>query len=142
VLRVVFATVVFVRALIDPFSYCGRIVFEHFGSYRLFVSREILQEILEVLRRPELARKFRTLTGLDMTRVLQVVSAAELAEADALQVGSRDPDDDKFLGAVGAIDGDYLVSEDRDLLVLKQYASAKIVGCQEFIEILERGATS
>lgn len=137
-LRVVLDTVVFVRALINPYSHCGRIVFGHFDKYRLLVSKEILEEILEVLARPELTSKFRTLAELDVTRVLAVLGNAEVTEGFAVDQGSRDPADDKFLGAVAAAQAEYLVSEDQDLLVLGQYAGAKIIDCEEFLEGLEQ----
>jgi putative PIN family toxin of toxin-antitoxin system len=104
----------------------------------LFVSREILGEVLEVLRRQELASKFRGLAGLDIVWVLEIVGAAEPTEAAQVERGSRDHNDDKFLGATDAVHADYLVSEDHDLQVLVEYAGARIVGCEEFLDILER----
>ena len=137
-LRVVFDTVGFLRALINPYSRCGRIVFAHFDKYRLFVSRDILEEILEVLLRPELTSKFRALAELDMSLVLAVLGSAEVVEGLLVEPGARDPADDKFLGAAEATRAEYLVSDDQDLRVLGQYAGAKIVGCAEFLEILEQ----
>ena len=137
-LKAVLDTVVFVRALINPDSQCGRVVFEHFDKYRLFVSKEILEEILEVFRRPELTSKFQTLVELDVTRVLAILGSAEAVDGLAVERGSRDPGDDKFLGAADAVQADYLISEDQDLRVLAQYAGTKIVGCEEFLKVLER----
>ena len=56
-IRVVFDTVVFVRALINPKSRCGRLVFERFREYELILSPEIIREALEVIRRPEVSGK-------------------------------------------------------------------------------------
>ena len=137
-LKVVFDTVVFVRALINPFSYCGRIVFEHSAAYRLFLSQPILDEILQVLRRPELTSKFQTLAELDVVKVLDIVAGAEVADPLPVAHGSRDPADDKFLGAVEAVDADYLVSEDKDLRVLGHYGRTTIIDCEELLTILER----
>ena len=113
-------------------------MFAHFDKYRLFVSKDILEEVLEVLRRPELTAKFAALAGMDMTRVLTILGSAEVVDALAVEGGSRDPDDDKFLAAIVAAQGEYLVSEDQDLLVLENYAGARIVDCGEFLDILER----
>ncbi len=60
-MRVVLDTVVFVRSLINPFSRCGRIVFDHYQRYQLHLSRPVLEEILEVLQRPELTARSTTL---------------------------------------------------------------------------------
>jgi len=96
VIRVVFDTV-FVRSLINPFSLCGSIIFEHFEQYRLFISRPVAEEILEVLRREELTSKFRTLRGFDLTKVVDMLSRAEAVEVQAIEATARDPKDDKFL---------------------------------------------
>ena len=137
-LRVVFDTVVFVRSLINPHRYCGRIVFEYFAKYRLFLSRPILEEILDVLSRDELTVKFSALKDFDLARVLDIVSQAEVVDPAAIHRGSRDPGDDKFLAAARAAEAGYLVSEDLDLLVLAQSDHARIVRCEEFLAVLAR----
>lgn len=52
--RVVLDTVVFVRALLNPRSACGRILFSFHDRYRLVLSTSIMVEILKVLARDEL----------------------------------------------------------------------------------------
>src|SRR3990172_3047637 len=95
--KVVFDTVVFVRGLINPPGTHGCAVFMHRGRYRLFLSRPVLEEILDVLRRPELTRKFRSLQGMDVRKVIEIIAEAEVVEVDAIPKASRDPKDDKFL---------------------------------------------
>ena len=88
--RVVFDTVVFVRALINPYGVCGRAVFlGETTLYQLYLSRPILVEILEVLGRPELSRKFRRLAGLDFSRVLDMLSLADVVEPAEIALKSR-----------------------------------------------------
>jgi putative PIN family toxin of toxin-antitoxin system len=138
--RVVFDTVVFVRALINPYGVRGRAVFLGGTTlYRLFLSRLILVEILEVLGRPELSRKFRRLAGLDISRVLDVLSLADVVEPVEIAVTSRDAKDDKFLATAKAARADFLVSEDHDLLVLEEFDGTRIVTCAEFLRILQTG---
>src|SRR5688500_15252838 len=113
--RVVFDTVVFVRALINPYSVCGRAVFlDSITHYRLYVSQPILIEILEVLRRPELTRKFRHIAEMDANRVLDILRSADVVEPAEMIATSRDVKDDKFLAAAKAAGADFLVSEDHD----------------------------
>ena len=57
-LKVVLDTVIFVRSLLNPHSVWGQLVFRRRGRYRLVVSPPILSEMLVVLQRPEVARKF------------------------------------------------------------------------------------
>ena len=134
--KVVFDTVVFVRTLINPHNYCGRAVFEHSAGYRLFLSAPIVREILEVLHREELTRRFRRLAGLDLARIIELLGAAEIVEVPSVAKVSRDPKDDIFLATAIAADADYLVSEDEDLLVLGEHHGIKIVTCSVFLDML------
>jgi len=136
---VVFDAVVFVRSLINPHSMWGHAVFHHADSYSLFLSRPVLAEILDVLKRPELTRKFRSLQGMDMARVIDILGQAQVVEVAAAPKASRDPKDDKFLATAHAAGAAYLVSEDEDLLVLEEYEGVKIVDTTTFLRILEQG---
>src|SRR5665647_392764 len=120
-LRIVFDTVVFVRGLINPHSRWGHVVFTHYPQYRLFLSQPVIMEILDVLRRPELTGKFRSLKGMDMARVIDILGQAEIVEVPAIPAVSRDFKDDKFLATARAAGAEYLITEDEDLLVLGEY---------------------
>lgn len=136
--RVIFDTVIFVRALINPYSRCGRLVFQHAGSYELVVSPPVIQEILEVLHRPELTSRFRSLAGLDSVRIFQILEQAEVVDIGDVRPVSRDPKDDKFLATAHAGQAEYLISEDHDLLVLGTHGGARIVTAAQFLAILDR----
>ncbi|MEK7521220.1 MAG: putative toxin-antitoxin system toxin component, PIN family [Patescibacteria group bacterium] len=135
-LKVVFDTVVFVRGLINPHNFAGKVLFTKGSQYRLFVSKSVLVEILEVLQRPELTKKFKTLENLDKAKVLELLKNAEVVEVESTPTASRDLKDNKFLALVEAAGADYLVSEDRDLLDLKEYKSTKIVDTETFLNTL------
>ena len=137
-IRVVFDTVVFVRALLNRRSQWARLVFDHVGDYRLVVSPPVLREVAEVLRRPELARRFATLPGRDPAAVLALLIEADGVDFDAATMprASRDPKDDVFLMTTTAGGASYLVSEDNDLLVLGEYDGIRIVDAATFLGIL------
>lgn len=135
-IRVVLDTVVFVRSLINPHGRWGELVFKYSKSYQLFVSRPVVEEILEVLQRPELSRKFRTLEDMDYSKIIESIGEAESVDISGTGSGSRDPKDNKFLATADAAKADYLVTEDEDLLVLKQYHKVKIVDSLEFLRVL------
>lgn len=142
-LRVVFDTVVFVRCLINPHSRWGDLVFTYYPRYRLFLSQPVILEILDVLRRPELTRKFRTLKGMDMARIIEILGQAEIVEVETVPKVSRDIKDDKFLATARAAGAEYLVTEDEDLLVIGEYEGIRIVDTADFLDILEeRGGGS
>jgi putative PIN family toxin of toxin-antitoxin system len=138
VLRVVCDTVVFVRALINPKSRAGRLLFEYAGSYTLIVSKPTAQELLEVIRRPELTRKYKSLAQIHTRRVIDLLSRAEAVEIGAAPPVVRDPEDDIFVATAQEGLADYLVSEDKDLLVLGKSLRVSIINTQTFLEILER----
>ena len=137
--RAVFDTVIFVRSLINPYSLWGRLVFQHADAYQLIVSAPVLREILEVLHRPELTSRFRSLAGLDVARILRTLEQAEAVDVDEVPPVSRDPKDDKFLATARVGRADYLVSEDQDLLVLGTHGTTRIVTAAHFLAILEEG---
>jgi uncharacterized protein len=135
--RAVFDTVVFVRALINPFGVWGRLIFQHGHAYTLIVSPPVVEEILEVLHRPELTRRFRSLIGLDVAQVIAILDDAEAIELQNVPAVSRDPKDDKFLATAVAARAEYVVTEDNDLLVLDPYEGVRIVTAGQFLTIVE-----
>lgn len=137
--RVVIDTVVFVRSLLNPHSRSGRLIFAHADEYRLILSAYIVREILEVLQRPEISRKIRFIAEMDTRRVLDILSQAELVEVAEVSPVSRDPKDDKFLATAVLGQADYVVSEDRDLLDLREHQGIEIVDVAAFLKLLTEG---
>lgn len=136
-MRVVFDTVVIVRGLISPYGPWGRLVFDHAGDYQLVVSPPVVAEYLEVIRRPELTRKYRSVATRDPHAVLDWLARAEVVELVEIPAVSRDPKDDPFLATAVAGAAAYLVSEDRDLLVLGSHAGIPIITGAMFLSILD-----
>lgn len=137
-IRVVFDTVGFVRGLINPHSFWGKIIFHYSDQYRLFVSRQVLQEIFEVLQRPEITALFHTINGLDREKIIEIVTQAEVVEIIDAPMISRDAKDDVFLATAKKANASYIVSADRDLLDLKEYEGIKIIDAETLLEILEQ----
>lgn len=135
--KAVFDTVVFVRSLINPHGKWGKLVFNNHHRYQLYVSQSILIEILEVLKRPELTLKFKTLQTLDFSQIITILGQASCVEPLKIPSVCRDPKDDKFLAAALSAKADYLVSEDKDLLDLKEYQGIKIVNTEVFLNVLK-----
>ncbi len=135
-IRAVFDTVVFARALINPRGLWGRLVFEHNEHYQLLVSPALIRELLDVVNRPELTSKFRRVEGLDFSRVLQILEAADKVEPISVPVLSLDPKDDVFLATAHLGAADYLISEDHHLLDLRQYQDIQIIDARTFMQVL------
>ena len=60
--KVVFDTQVYLRALINSRSVCGRLLFEWDQHYQLYVCNEIETEIIDVLGRSKIRTKFPQIT--------------------------------------------------------------------------------
>ncbi len=73
-LRVVFDTVVFVRALLNLKSVPGRVVFDYADRYQLVLSTPLVIEILQVMARDEIVGK------LERRRHTYLEAIAELLE--------------------------------------------------------------
>ncbi|HEX5165906.1 MAG TPA: putative toxin-antitoxin system toxin component, PIN family [Thermomicrobiales bacterium] len=137
--RVVFDTVIIVRGLINPYGQWGRIVFDRANDYQQVVSPSIVAEYLEVIRRPELVRKYRSVDTRDPHAVLTWLAQAEVVEYEDVPAVSRDPKDDPFLATATVGNVDLLVSEDRDLLDRDSYEDIPIVTGSMFLKILDAG---
>jgi putative PIN family toxin of toxin-antitoxin system len=135
-MRVVLDSVILVRALINPHSIWGRVVFELYEHYHLVTSLPLLTETLEVIQRPALQRKYRSVETRDMAFILDRFSQAELVQIEDIPPVSRDPDDDHVLETARVGLADVIVTQDNDLLTLGAHGSCKILTAADFIALL------
>ena len=104
------------------------------GKFILVVSEDIVSEYLDVLQRPKLHLKSRTIAAI----VNRVYRKAEfVTPQEKILVVLADTSDNKFLEAAITGKTDCIVSGDKHLLDLKEYRSIPIVTSREFIDILE-----
>ncbi|MGQ0638144.1 MAG: putative toxin-antitoxin system toxin component, PIN family [Nitrososphaerota archaeon] len=105
------------------------------GKYKILSSREILEELAEVLQRP----KFKT-TREDIINIVSALieSVENVLIKSNLHVVSNDPDDNIIINT--ALDGndDYIVSGDEDIKTLKSYQQIEIVSVSEMLKILDK----
>ncbi len=101
------------------------------GSVRLYLSKDVLVEVEDVLSRPEIRNHFQTLTD-------EIVEAFVLKLRETSQLISFvpnefsypcDPDDEAYINLAVCAEADYLVSRDKDLLDLM---SAFTIEAKEF----------
>jgi putative PIN family toxin of toxin-antitoxin system len=132
-IRAVLDTNVFLRALINPHSRCGRLLDEFADDYELVLSPAIVREVLEVLHRPRLRAKFPQIAKLNIARIIALFEQALVVDPQDIPSVSRDPEDDKFLACARSAEAKYLVTEDHDLLVLEDFEGTRICRPAEFI---------
>ncbi len=140
-IKAVIDTQIFLRAAINRKSLPARLLFELSNKYELVTSLEISAEVKDVLNRPELREKFKTLTEAVANELVALLSAAEMVTPTEVEAISRDPKDDIFLACAKAAKAQYIVTEDKDLLVLNPYESTQIINALEFLRVLQRPPT-
>ncbi len=136
-MRAVLDTVIFVRALINPKGRWGRLLFELADLYVIVLSPQIIAEIVSVLYRPALRRRFPQLGELpQLQKVLALFEQAEVVEPEEDVRICRDPKDDKFFALAGR--ARYIVTEDRDILDVGEFRGVRTVTAEEFAAVLGR----
>jgi uncharacterized protein len=126
-------TVILVRGLLDPFSWSGQILFQHGKRFTFVVSKEVVEEYLDVLHRPKVMSKFRETADRDIEAVFKLIRSAKSVEIHENPSISRDLNDDKFIATALASDAEYVVTQDKDLLVLREYEGISFVTSEEFL---------
>jgi putative PIN family toxin of toxin-antitoxin system len=101
------------------------------ASLLLLFSQELLEEFIEVAGRPKFKKYFALSDLQDLLR--QIHSHAEFVEVKSSVVLSRDLKDNFLLSL--ALDGKahFLITGDKDLLILKKVARTKIMTMSEFL---------
>ena len=91
---------------------------------------EIIDEYNEIVQ--EMIRRKQGHLSRDLLAPL--IGTMEIVEAKTKVTLSRDPDDDKFLGCARDAKALYIVSGDKDLLVLENFEGIEIITAKEFCE--------
>lgn len=101
------------------------------GCIDAYVSSHIKAEVLD-----KLTNKFHedlrfTLELFDVIKIIKDVDVDKY-------VGSiRDPKDDFLLALADKVSADYIITGDKDLLVLKKYKECRILTAKDFLNIIE-----
>lgn len=91
---------------------------------------QIVNEYLEIVE--EMIN--RKQGNIDKNILLPFINILEIIESKSHIEVSRDPDDNKFIECANDANALYIVSGDKDLLVLKKYQDIKIITAKEFCE--------
>jgi uncharacterized protein len=90
------------------------------GAVRLYLSKEILTEIKDVLNRPEIRNHFQNLSDeIVEAFLLRLQNYSQMVHPVPKKfIYSRDPDDESYINAAVESGADFIVSRDKDLLDL------------------------
>jgi putative PIN family toxin of toxin-antitoxin system len=132
-IKIVLDTNVFVSALISTRSNPALLLDAAGKNYSLFVSRELISELEDVISR----EKFGFTNERINSAMEAILSFSEVVNPGIkLDVIKSDPDDNKILECAVACGADYLVSGDAHLLELKEYMGIKIITPKAALDIL------
>ena len=134
--KAVLDTTVLVSVFLKPIS--GGVSFDllHLaeqGSFDLCLSNDILEETARVLLREGRMRKRYEYPDSAVVEFCQNIATLSTIADNLPEVSVvRDPEDDMIIASAIAVGADYLVSRDKDLLVLGEHEGIKIVSPEEF----------
>ncbi len=132
--RVVIDTNVLVSGTIVLLGFPARIVNEVLnGTLLPAVSPRLLDEYVDVMRRPHITRKYPEAIGR-MNLLIELVGRTAIHVSD-LVTGRvvSDPDDDLLLACALEGEAEYLISGDEHLLQLREYQGIKILAPRDFV---------
>ena len=93
-------------------------------------SKQIVEEYIEIVN--EMISRKQGKLNSDI--LLMLIESLEMIKPKIHVKISRDPDDDKFIECAKDAGALYIVSGDKDLLVIKQYENIKIITAKEFCD--------
>ncbi|MCZ7382469.1 MAG: putative toxin-antitoxin system toxin component, PIN family [Candidatus Methanoperedens sp.] len=132
-IKIVLDTNVFVSALISTRSNSALLLDAAGKNYSLFVSRELISELEDVISR----KKFGFTNERINAAMEAILSFSGVVNPGIkLDVIKSDPDDNKILECAVACGADYLVSGDAHLLELKEYKGIKVKTPKAALDIL------
>ncbi len=138
--KVVLDTNVVVSGLISPKGAPRKILkLWQTKKINLVVSQKVIDEILDVLKRPKIKRRYQ-LSEEKIKRVKKSLEkdCAIIEPKQKLEIIVEDPADDKFLACALQGKAKWIISGDKHLLKLKSFKNIKIVTPREFLKILEK----
>jgi putative PIN family toxin of toxin-antitoxin system len=100
------------------------------GRWTAFATAEIVDEYEKIVQEMIDRKQGNINKGL----LAPLIRAMKMIESSTHVELSRDPDDNKFLGCAKDAKAMYIVSGDKDLLVLEQYENIQIVTAKAFCE--------
>ncbi len=144
-IKVVFDCMIFLQAAVNPngpAAECFRAVRQR--RLELYVSRAVLDEVADVLRRLSLKRRFPRLTEGFVTEFISHLVGNSVFIDDVPDVIrlTRDPKDECYLNLARRVGAIYLVTRDNDLLDIAADSELRQLLCRTEIvrpeELLER----
>ena len=103
------------------------------GKIQLYISSDILREIKEVLERD----KFGFSQNITQQIIFEIESLSEFVSPKSKHsIVNRDPDDNIIIDCAMEAKVDYIITDDYDLLSLKEYKNIRIINASDFMDLI------
>lgn len=132
-MRVVLDTNVFVSGIFWEGNFCSQIIDKwKRGSFELVSSTDIIEEFVKILK----SFKIRMDDGMIKEwRNLIIGNSIIVDSSIRIDAVKEDSEDNKFIEAAVSGKADYIISQDKHLLKLKEYQNIKIISPEEACKI-------
>ena len=100
----------------------------------LCLSKDILEEYMEVLRRLELNKDILSELMELFARGFNILFTRK---TPSLRVVKNDPDDDKFIECAAALKAEFIITGDKELLSVRNYNEICIITPADFLELFK-----
>ena len=110
-----------------------RIALTH-PKVKVFVCQKLLWEVKATTQKPKLLKYISPDRERMLLEIMQACQYVNIVEQVSI---SRDPNDDYLLDLAVTTDADFLVTGDKDLLVLKKYHNTNIISYSSFMAVID-----
>jgi putative PIN family toxin of toxin-antitoxin system len=134
VIRAIIDTSVLIRYLIKPSAAIKELIEERWlgDEVQMVTALDLIAELEGVLKRDYIQTLIRTEEGQALLDAI-TQKADILPPLGPVPAYTRDPKDDKFVACALVGDANYLITEDKDMLVLKMVGNVRIVTPYDFL---------
>ncbi|MFA5019725.1 MAG: putative toxin-antitoxin system toxin component, PIN family [Candidatus Pacearchaeota archaeon] len=133
-MRIVLDTNVFISGIFWEGNFCSQIIDKwRKGIFQLVSSPKLVEELVETLRAFKISMPEET---IQEWKNLIIETSVMVDPIVAVRVVKDDPEDDKFIEAAVYGEADFIVSQDKHLLKLKEYNKTKILKPEEAVLII------
>ena len=127
-------TNVFISGIFWEGNFCSQIIDKwRKGIFQLVSSHKLVEELVETLRSFKISMPEEM---IQEWKNLIIETSIMVDPIVAVKVVKDDPEDDKFIEAAVYGEADFIVSQDKHLLKLKEYNKIKILKPEEAVLIL------
>ena len=138
-IRAIIDTSVLIRYLIKPSAAIKELIEERWigDEVQMVTAPDLIAELEGVLKRDYIQTLIRTEEGQALLDAI-TQKADSLPPLGPVPAYTRDPKDDKFVACALVGDANYLITDDKDLLVLKVVGDVRIVTPYDFLRATPR----